>query len=324
MMRNKALIVGSVAFDLIFGIHGDIRKEIIVKDGKIGKVNLMFTAKNKNKFYGGTGGNIAYGLALLKERPLLFALAGKDFDDDYGPYLKKLKVKQRIIKRNDGYTSTFYGISDEVLQQIGIWQPDIYGDYIGQTKLREGLKKTDWEQIKVAIFSPGTGISTRNQMSELRRRLKEKVTIIFDPSQVLSIFYDKNLLIECLRRTDIFIGNETEVAQLKTVFGLEIKEILDMGIKAIVETRGEEGCLIHKKGGKIIKIKPVKPKKVTETTGAGDAFRSGLIFGLLKNKTLEESCKYGAFMGAKCVEECGGQLYQTSKTELKEYFKFKK
>ncbi|MDP4009978.1 MAG: PfkB family carbohydrate kinase [Candidatus Shapirobacteria bacterium] len=314
-MNNRALVVGTVAYDLIFGIHGDIRKEIIVKNGKVGRVNLMFTAKGKQKYYGGTAGNIAYGLALLRDRPILFSVAGKDFSTDYEPYLKKLKIKLRVIKK-EGFTPTFYGISDEVLQQIGIWQPNVYADFSDKTKLKEGLKKSDYSLIKVSIFSPGTGISTRNHMKELRKKLKNKVTIIFDPSQVLSIFYDKKLLLECLSLADIFIGNETEIAQLKNIFGLGTKDVLNLGLKAIIETRGEDGCLIHQKDLSPIKIEAIKPKKVTETTGAGDAFRAGLIHGLLKNKSLEESCRFGAFMGAKSVEEKGGQLYTTTKKEL--------
>jgi sugar/nucleoside kinase (ribokinase family) len=183
------------------------------------------------------------------------------------------------------------------------------------------LTKKDFGQIKVAIFSPGTGISTRNHMLELKKNNSEAM-VIFDPSQVLSIFYNETLLKECLSMTDIFIGNETEVSQLKTIFGLTIDDLIKMGIKAIVETRGEEGSIIFEKSGKT-KIEAVKPSRLVETTGAGDAFRSGFIYGLLNNMTLAQSCKIGAFMGAKNVEEFGGQMYKTNIEEFKN-LKFRK
>lgn len=313
-MNNRALVVGSVAFDVIFGIHGDIKKEIIVKGGKIDKVNMMFTAKGKQRYFGGTGGNIAYGLGLLGEKPLLFSVVGKDFELEYAPHLKAKQVDLRVVTKDNGYTASYYGISDEKYQQIGIWQPDVYGDNVEEVSLADSLNDDDFGQVGVAIFSPGTGISTRNQMMELKKK-HSKAVVIFDPSQVLSIFYDKTLLKECLGMTDIFIGNETEVAQLKTVFGLTIEETLGLGVGAVIETRGEEGSVIHEESG-ITRIGAIKPKRLVETTGAGDAFRSGLIYGLLKNMTLAKACEIGAFMGAKNVEEYGGQMYQTNIKEL--------
>lgn len=313
-MNSKALVVGSVAFDVIFGIHGDIRREIIVSEGKVGKVNMMFTAKGKQRYYGGTGGNIAYGLGLLGQSPLLFSVAGKDFKLEYEKHLVENKVDLRVITKDNGFTASFYGISDEEYQQIGIWQPDVYGDNVEEVNLADSLSNDDFSQIKVAIFSPGTGISTRNHLLEFKKK-QPNALIIFDPSQVLSIFYDKSLLRECLSVTDIFIGNETEVSQLKTVFGYDVDKTISLGLKAIVETRGEDGCIIHEKS-KTTVIPPFKPLRLVETTGAGDAFRSGLIYGLLKDKSLELSCKIGAFMGAKNVEEFGGQMYQANILEL--------
>jgi adenosine kinase len=94
---NRALVVGSVAFDVIFGIHGDIRKEIIVKEGAVDKVNMMFTAKGKQRYFGGTAGNIAYGLGLLEEKPMVFSVVGKDFQQEYGLHLEKHLVELKTI-----------------------------------------------------------------------------------------------------------------------------------------------------------------------------------------------------------------------------------
>jgi len=313
-MESHALVVGSLAFDVIFGIHGDIRKEIIVEDGAVNKVNMMFTAKGKQRYFGGTGGNIAYGLGLLGVSPLLFSVAGKDFEQEYGPHLSDHHIILKTIIKDTGFTATYYGISDEQYQQIGIWQPDVYGDTIEEVTLSERISDEEFHHIAVAIFSPGTGISTRNHLVETKQKNPKTITI-FDPSQVLSIFYDESLLRECLSATDIFIGNDTEVKQLETIFGYSIDQVLDLGVNAIIETKGEEGSLIHEKTG-VTKVKSFTPKRLVETTGAGDAFRAGLLFGLLHGKTLVESCEIGAFMGSKNVEEFGGQMYKTDSDEL--------
>lgn len=309
-MRNKALVVGSIGFDVIFGIHGDIRDEIPLKDGKLGNVNLMFTARNKEVYYGGTAGNISYGLGLLGKKPYVFSVVGEDFYTDYEQHLKKLGAQLRLHSAgNDSYTATFYGISDEEYQQIGIWQPNAYGDLIEETPLKKTLSDNDFNQVKIAIFSPGTGLSTGNHMLETYKKTEGEATMIFDPSQVLSIFYDKTLLKECLSLADIVISNETEIAQFETLFQMTKKKIFSLGVEYIIETKGKDGAKLYS-DKKEFEIDSHKPKNIVETTGAGDAFRAGLISGLLEEKPIEKACEEGAKLGSLSVEEYGGQGYK--------------
>ncbi|MDD3646884.1 MAG: PfkB family carbohydrate kinase [Candidatus Dojkabacteria bacterium] len=314
-MKPQILVVVSIAYDIIFAIHGDIRNEIPLKNGAIDKVNLMFTAKNKNQYFGGTAGNISYGIGQLGSSSILFSVAGEDFERDYKPHLEKNLTELKLVIKEKEHTATYYGISDEKYQQIGIWQPNAYGDWIEEVCLTDTIDEKDLNSVKVAIFSPGTGISTRNHITELRK-INSQATIIFDPSQVLSIFYDKPLLTECLSHSDIVIGNDTEIAQFKTMFDLGTKDLLKIGLRCVIETKGGDGCIIHSSKGST-KIDPVKPAKILETTGAGDAFRSGLIFGLSRQYSIEKSCKLGAYMGARSVEEYSGQMYTANKSMLK-------
>jgi adenosine kinase len=317
-MRKNSLIVGSIAYDVIFSINGDIRKELFVEEGKIGKVNMMFTANRKQKYFGGTAGNIAYGLGLLDQNPYVFSVVGKDFKQDYQQHLEKLGVNLKLIEKEDGYTATFYGISDEEFQQIGIWQPDVFGEFIEDVSLEDSLSQEDFEDIQVAIFSPGTGPSTRNHMLELRKKNADKVKIIFDPSQSLSISYDKMLLKECLSLTDIMIGNQTEIQQLKSLFSFDFQDIFELGVSYIIETLGEEGSNIYGKSS-TKKIQTCKPNRVIETTGAGDAFRAGLIYGLVNDFDIYQSAQIGSYMGAKSVEEMAGQMYTIDQNHFQSF-----
>lgn len=315
-MDNSILVVGSLALDVLFEVHGDIKREIPLRDGAIDNINLMFTANSKQEYYGGTAGNIAYGLGLLHEKPIIFSLAGKDFTPDYQEHLEKNGIVVRVVEKPDEYSAVFYSISDKAKQQIGIWQPNAYGKWIDKTSLLETLSVNDIKSVKVAIFSPGTGISTRNMIKEFRKYNKKGI-VIFDPSQVLSIFYKKPLLLECIKNSNIFIGNETEIAQLKTIFNLKVGDLLEFGLTAVIETKGSKGATIYTKDLNL-EIPAYKPQKYIDATGAGDAFRSGLIYGLFHTKSLEESCKIGAYMGAKSVEEFSGQSYKIDyKKDLK-------
>jgi len=307
---KRPLVVGSVAFDLIFGIHGKIQDEILVeKKGKLGRQNLMFTAKTKESFFGGTGGNISYGLGALKKTPLLFSLAGQDFEGSgFGLHLKKAGVDSRVVVDQKGWTATFYGMSDELGQQIGVYQPNAY-EKIHTHSLSETISPTDFAQVGVAIFSAGTGVSILRHMKEVREKCGKDTLIIFDPGQVISVFYDKALLEKTLALADIFIGNEVECKQLQTILGYSHTKLLSKGLSAVIETLGEKGSVIYEHGKKT-RIIAVKAKKVVEATGAGDAYRAGLIAKLLEGKTLNEAALFGAKVASRSVAFRGGQTYK--------------
>ena len=323
MQRPRALVVGSVAFDMIFGIHGKIQDEILVeKDGKLGRQNLMFTAKTRSPeqisrgeictgghSWGGTGGNIAYGLGLLKKKPLLFSLAGKDFEGSgFGPHLKKSGVDSRVVVDEKSWTAIFYGMSDELGQQIGVYQPNAY-ENVHTLPLSKTISPKEFKDIGVAIFSAGTGMSILRHMREAREKCGKNTTLIFDPGQVISVFYDKALLEKTLALADIFMGNEVEIQQLQTILGYNIPTLLKKGVRAVIETLGEKGSVIYEQG-KTTKIKAIKAKKVVEATGAGDAYRAGMIAKLLEGKSLKEACESGSKVGALSVAYRGGQTYK--------------
>ena len=309
MKRTKALVVGSIAFDIVFQVHNVFRDEIIIKDNQASSISMMLTARNKKMHFGGTAGNIAYGLGIQGESPLLFSVAGGDFDKDYRQHLSEHNVDVRVIVKPDEYTATFYAISDQVKDQVGIFQPNTHGDYFEQISLTETLTDKDFAAIKIAIFSTTTAISLKKHMSELRKHAGPKPVIIFDPSQTLSIFFDKKLTEDCIKLANIFIGNETEVEQLQKLLEMKISDIFKLGLKYVIETKGKHGCIIYSRKGRI-KIPAFKPKKFVEQTGAGDAFRAGLIKGLLHDLPIEDSCRLAAKLGALNVASEGGQNYQ--------------
>lgn len=312
--RRRALVVGSVAFDVIFDIHGKIQDEILIDNGKLGRQNLMFTAKKKKHYFGGTGANISYGLGRLGGKPFLFSAAGKDFRGDFQGHLKHAGVDLRVVVKKSGWTATFYGMSDSESQQIGVYQPNAYEE-IDTLSLSQTLSEKDFSQIAVAIFSAGTGKSIYRHMKELRDKLGKNVIIIFDPGQVISVFYDKKLLEQTLRLSDIFIGNEIEFKQLESILGYDCAKLLSRGLRAVIQTKGEKGSVIYEQNH-TTHIKAVKAKKIVETTGAGDAYRAGLVHALLKGFSLKHSCEFGSYVGAQSVESYGAQTYSILKSDI--------
>jgi adenosine kinase len=307
-MRNKALLVGSIAFDIIFSVYNKFQEEILVQNGKVGSVSMMLTANNKAMYHGGTAANMAYGLGLQKENPLLFSVVGADFTQaGYRAALENAGVRLHVIEYPDEYTSTFYAITDQNKEQIGIFQPNVR-KHITEVSLSQTISPAEFATIKVALFSPGTAASMELNMAEFAKQAPEAM-IIFDPSQELTLLFDKPRLLRCLKMCTIFIGNETEIEQLQTLTGQNLQEILKLGPKYIIETKGKSGSIVHSQG-KTQKIKSHKAKVFVDQTGAGDAYRAGLIKGLLGDLSITEACELGSRIAAKSVEFVGGQGYQ--------------
>jgi len=87
-MKGNILFVGTVAYDILFPIQGDIRNEIPLEGGELRNVNMSFLARKSQYYYGGTAANIAYGLGLLSKSPVMFSAVGADFEDDFRGYLE--------------------------------------------------------------------------------------------------------------------------------------------------------------------------------------------------------------------------------------------
>jgi len=111
-----------------------------------------------------------------------------------------------------------------------------------------------------------------------------------------------------LQSTDVFISSLNEASTLTGVMEPDdvINAVQSEGPRTIVLTLGAEGC-IATGGGVTVEI-PAFPVDVIDTTGAGDAFSAGFIYGLLHDMELPECCRWGAATAARCVETAGARL----------------
>jgi len=306
----KILVSGSIVFDTIFDLESAISDQVSIENGIASKQNLMFLAKQKKVYYGGTGGNISYGLGLLGHKPSLFSIVGRDFVE----YEKHLKSKGIILKTKKdpaGYSATYYSMTDTKKEQIGIFQGGVYHTHINDVSLADNISVKEIVSYDYAIFSPGTAKSIVKQMYEFRK-INKKAVIIFDPGQMIAISFDEKLLEKALKIADIAVWNDVEANYLHNHFKFDLKKIFSIGVKKVVETRGALGSVLFTQvDGEIVetKVEALKVKKVLDPTGAGDAFRAGLIDGLVQGLPFDKAMKMGAKLGAKCVASQGGQTY---------------
>lgn len=311
---SQILVSGSLVFDTIFELGSAIKNQVSIENGKPGKQNLMFTAKEKEIYFGGTAGNICYGLGLLKQDSFVFSSVGKDFAS-YDVWLKNNRAEFRGKTDNNGYTATFFGMTDTDKDQLGIFQGGSYNKHINSLSLKENFTSKELAEIKCAIFSPGTAKSISKQIAEFKKNNQDAFTI-FDPGQMLAIDFTKELLEKSLKSADILILNDTEFEYLKKNFEFDIEKIFTLGISYIIVTLGADGSILYEKEDESIretKIKSPKVKKVLDPTGAGDAYRAGIIYGIVNNLDIKESMVLASKLGAECVKHRGGQTYKISK-----------
>jgi len=307
-MNKKALVVGGIAFDILFPLRGDIRNEIPLEGGKLRSVNMTFLVHKSQYYYGGTAGNIAYGLGVLGFKPLMFSAVGEDFNRDYREHLEKHGVICKpIVGPGGSETAKCFQISDDLHQQITIFQANFYGDRLDDMSLYETISKKELKEVGVAIFSPGNNLSTLNNTLEFRRVNKDAI-VIMDPGMNVTGFTKEDIT-ECISHSNILISNDIEILRIEKVHNFSIKDLLSIGLQYVVETKGERGSTLYSTKAKV-EVPIVKPKKVVETTGAGDAYRAGMIAGLLEGQDIKTACKLGAKVASKCVEEYSGQSYK--------------
>lgn len=295
-------ISGSLAYDRIMDFPGKFQDHILPE--KIHIINVSFTVNGMNEKFGGTAGNIAYNLALLEESPLIVASAGKDFES-YEKWLHKNRLSLSGIRKIfEEFTACAYITTDEADNQItgfnpgAMKYPSLYG-FNGSS--------TD---NTLAIIAPGC----IEDMRTYSRIFKEKkIPYIFDPGQSIPSLSGKDMM-EMITGAQMLISNDYELEMIKKGTGWSKDDILQ-STEAIITTLGEHGSVITSSGHDVY-IPAAKAASLHEPTGAGDAYRAGLIKGLVMQKELTEAAQMGSTCASYVVEKHGTQEHRFTMDEF--------
>jgi len=294
----EIFVSGSLAYDRIMTFPGKFEDHILPE--KIHVLNVCFTVNGLQEKFGGTAGNIAYGLALLGEQPRILAAAGKDFGQ-YEAWLVKHKLSLDAIRRvPDEFTAGAYITTDLSDNQITGFNPGAM-QYPSQFVF-------DGVDPKGAMFIIAPG-NLEDMLSYSRTCKKKTIPHIFDPGQSIPALSGEQLE-EMLSGCTLLISNDYELELIMRATGLDKDTILSR-TEGIITTLGEKGSLLCLKDGET-RIPAVGVEKVLDPTGAGDAYRAGLLKGLALGKSLPVSAKMGTVSAAYSVERYGTQEYRFS------------
>lgn len=297
----KALICGSFAFDTIM-VFPDQFKNHILPD-KVHILNVSFMVPDMRREFGGCAGNIAYNLNLLSDHVLPMGTVGHDFEP-YERWIDNNSIdRSHVTVIDDAFTAQAFITTDLDDNQITAFHPGAMG-------MSHFNKVTDASDISIGIISP----DGRDGMIEHATQFADaNIPFIFDPGQGMPMFNGEELTNFVDQATWMTLNDyEWQMFQKKTGLGLDdVKGRLE----ALIVTRGSEGSRIHTKE-KLYEIPIAMPEVITDPTGCGDAFRAGMLYGLMNDMDWETTGRLAALMGMVNIEQNGTQNHAHTKDEL--------
>ncbi len=306
-MTKKTIVCGSLAYDRIMDFRGYFSDHILPEKTHI--LNVSFQVNGIKEKFGGTAGNIAYALALMGENPVISATIGHD-NQRYFEWLATNRISTGNIKIIENeFTAGAYITTDLADNQITGFNP-------GAMKYTSSL---DFDKLNpkdtIVIISPG---NLEDMLNYPRFCKARGIDYIFDPGQSLPMLDAKELL-HAIEGCRILISNDYELNLIMSKTGAQKEDLLRI-TSTIIVTMGELGSCVFTQNGEI-NIPVVKPKKVVDPTGAGDAYRGGLLAGLLQGQSITHCAKMGSTCASFAVECYGTQDYRFSPEEFHERFK---
>jgi adenosine kinase len=295
-MGMRTFISGSLAYDRIMNFPGRFADHILPH--KIHVLNVCFNINGLVEKFGGTAGNIAYTLSQLGELPFIVATAGDDFGH-YKDWLLSNGLPDRWVKRIPGVlTAGAYIMTDLDDNQITAFNP---GAMAFEAELPPLIDSAEPAQV---LIGPG---NKRDMLAFALRARENGVPFFFDPGQSLNTWEGEEIR-EAVRGALCFISNDYELSQFLEIAGWKMDNLY-RSVEMVITTRGPEGAVLDRRGEKIL-IPAVPVKDALDPTGAGDAFRAGVLKGRALEMDWEVCCQMGTVAAAYAVEHYGTQEHR--------------
>ena len=291
----RALICGSVAFDTIMVFNGHFRSHIL--PDQLHMLNVSFLVPELRREYGGCAGNIAYNMRLLGDEGVPMATVGADAERYVGR-LRELGISTDLIRTVEGeYTAQAFITTDLDDNQITAFHP-------GAMNSAHLNAVSSAQNMSLGIIAPD---GREGMLQHAQQFADAGIPFLFDPGQGLPMF-DGDELRRFIEQASWVAVNEYEWHLLQSRTGLSIADVTAR-VKALIITRGAEGSSIHLRNQREI-IPPARPLALVDPTGCGDAYRAGIIHGLLHGLSWPVTGRMASLMGALKIEVRGTQNHR--------------
>jgi adenosine kinase len=287
----SVVCTGSIAYDYILSFKGRFKDHILADKTHI--LNLSFLVDDLRKHRGGVAGNYAYNLSLLGYPAAVLATAGSDAAE-YRDWLMGLGVDCQGLRLLDGeITATGFTTTDMDDNQL----TGYYGGAMGRAAM-----------LGLGDASPGAealivGPNDPAAMIRLVRECREgAMPWVFDPAHQLPRLSPEDIA-EGARGAWILIGNDYELELIMQRTGHSMDKLVELA-EIVVTTLGRDGSRIATRKG-VLDVPPAPARIESDPTGAGDAYRAGLVAGLLRGLELEQAGKVASLAATYAIEQVG-------------------
>ncbi|WP_456420167.1 carbohydrate kinase family protein [Methanocaldococcus infernus] len=284
--------IGHTALDYIFNVE------------KFPEPNTSVQIPSAKLYFGGAAANTAVGVKKLGVDSELFSCVGYDFrNSKYEKYLKNLGVKLNLYYSEEEETPKAWIFTDKENNQITFF---LWG-------AAKHYREIEAPTFNSKIVHLATGDPKFNL--QCAKKNYKKSLISFDPGQDLPL-YSREDLKDILNYANFLFMNRHEFERAKKLLNYELEDFLNH-LDLLVVTFGSKGSKIFTKN-EIIEIPAIKPRKVTDPTGAGDAYRAGFLSSYIKGYDLKTCGLVGSAVASFVVEEKGCQSNLPSWEEVLE------
>jgi adenosine kinase len=301
-----AMICGSLAYDTVMVFDGRFREHIL--PDRIHMLSVSFLVPQMRRNFGGVAGNIAFNLGLLGIRSHVLATVGDDFDP-YETWMRRNGLSLEYVRRiPDTYTAQAFITTDLDDNQITAFHP-------GAMQYSSELEVPRAAGISLGLVGP----DSRDAMIGHSRQFAEAgIPFIFDVGQGLPMFAGPELR-QFIEQATWVIVNDYEGQLVQERTGLSPADIAAR-CQAYVVTRGAQGSLVYA-GGATLEIPPVRPERVVDPTGCGDAYRAGILYGLTHGLDWPTTGRIASLLGAIKVAHHGTQTHRDALGDVAARFK---
>jgi adenosine kinase len=292
----RVIVTGSIAYDYIMVFPGHFRDHIL--PDKMHILSVSFLVDSLRRLRGGTATNIAYGLALLGERPVVLGTVGEDFHE-YRAWLDEHGVDTsgiRVIPNE--FTSSCFINTDLQDNQITAFYPGAMSHAASLSLHSDRLLPAD-----LVIIAPNDPLAMARYAAECTEL---GIPYVYDPSMQVPRMNAAELEVG-FKGAQVLIGNDYEFGMMAAKLGISEGDLCRR-VPVSVITRGGAGALIITDTGEY-EIPPAKPHQLVDPTGAGDAFRAGLVKGLLYGFDWPTVGRMATLSAVYAIEQSGTQQH---------------
>ncbi len=298
---QRVLICGSVAFDTIMNFDGYFREQIL--PDRVHALSVSFLVPRLRRDYGGCAGNIAYNMRLLGDLGVPMATVGADAQK-YLDWMRAHEIPTdqiKLIERE--FTAQAFIMTDKDDNQLTAFHPGAMNcSHLNRVDSAAG--------IRLGVIAPD---GRDGMLRHAEQFASAGIPFLFDPGQGLPMFNGEELR-TFIRLASWVAVNDYEWHLLRERTGFGLHDVARR-VRALIVTRGALGSTIYA-GDEQYAIPPAKALGVVDPTGCGDAYRAGLLHGLLNGFDWPSTGRIASLMGAIKIEVRGTQNHRFARSDF--------